>query len=99
MADSPSTVLGSHRIVSQVSDNDGGRRGSTVTFESRMNFTLKSFFSFSSIISQGAGGRQGGFAANNGTDEWCYWKYETDVFVFFIIWSKHIKAKGIVLKN
>ena len=60
MADSPSTVLGPHWFVSQVSDNDGGRRGSAVTFESRMNFTLKSFFSFSSIISQGAGGRHRG---------------------------------------
>ena len=43
-------------------DDDGGRV-SAVTFESRMNFTLKSFFSAAPIISQS--GRQGGFSADN----------------------------------
>ena len=49
-----------------MSDNDDGGRVLAVTFESRMNFTLKSFFSAAPIISQGSqAGRVGGFSADN----------------------------------
>ena len=49
-----------------MSDNDDGGRVSAVTFESRMNFTLKSFFSAAPIISQsGSQAGQGGFSADN----------------------------------